>query len=153
MIQITPIRLSERARWGELWREYQRFYGIEIAATITESTWQRLHNGRIHGFAARTSADELVGIVHYLFHEDTWAKEPACYLQDLYVDPKMRGTGCGRLLIEAVAKAAKAAGSNTPYWLTHENNAVARQLYERLGKNHGFIQYTFVPPGDTSRIN
>jgi GNAT superfamily N-acetyltransferase len=153
MIHITPIRLSERARWGELWSEYQRFYGIEIPAAVTESTWQRLHSGRIQGLGARTSADELVGIVHYLFHEDTWAKEPACYLQDLYVDPKARGTGCGRLLIEAVAKAAKAAGSNTPYWLTHESNAVARQLYDRLGKNHGFVQYTFVPPGDAPRVN
>jgi GNAT superfamily N-acetyltransferase len=154
MINITPIRLSERARWGELWSEYQRFYGIEIPSAITESTWQRLHNGRIHGLGARTSEnEELVGIVHYLFHEDTWAKEPACYLQDLYVDPKMRGTGCGRLLIEAVAKAARTAGSNIPYWLTHESNTVARQLYDRLGKNHGFIQYTFVPPGDTARIN
>jgi GNAT superfamily N-acetyltransferase len=29
-------------------------------------------------------------------------------LQDLYVDSSARGTGCGRLLIEAVAEAARA---------------------------------------------
>ncbi len=144
MIQIAPLKISERARWSELWSAYQRFYGVEIAPEVTENTWQRLHNGRVHGLGARNSEDRLVGIVHYLFHEDTWSTEPACYLQDLYVDHAVRGTGCGRLLIEAVAIAARAAGANSPYWLTHETNAVARRLYDRIGKNHGFIQYAYV---------
>jgi GNAT superfamily N-acetyltransferase len=144
MIQITPLKLSERGRWSELWSEYQRFYGVELAPEVTESTWQRLHNGRVHGLGARTAEDQLVGIVHFLYHEDTWSKQPACYLEDLYVDGAMRGTGCGRLLIEAVATAAQAAGANSPYWLTHEANTVARRLYDRVGKNHGFIQYAYV---------
>jgi GNAT superfamily N-acetyltransferase len=69
-------------------------------------------------------------------------------LQDLYVDPKARGTGCGRRLIDAVAESAKNAGANSPYWLTHHTNAAARQLYDRLGKNHGFIQYAYGRPPD-----
>ena len=144
MLQIAPLRLSERARWSELWVEYQRFYSIDIPAAVTETTWQRLHDGRIHGLGARDSFGELVGIVHFLYHEDTWSEAPACYLQDLYVDPKARGTGCGRKLIEAVVDRAKAAGANSPYWLTHETNVAARRLYDRIGRNHGFIQYTYV---------
>src|SRR5450432_849911 len=145
MIQIAPLRISEHARWAELWSEYQRFYGVEIPPAVTENTWQRLHDGRVHGLGARDSADHLVGIVHFLYHQDTWSVLPACYLQDLYVDTALRGTGCGRMLIEAVADAARAAGANSPYWLTHASNTVARQLYERLGKNHGFIQYSYLP--------
>ena len=145
MINIAPIRVSERTRWEELWHEYQRFYGVEIAPAVTENTWQRLHDGRVHGLGARNLADHLIGIVHFLYHQDTWSILPACYLQDLYVDTALRGTGCGRRLIDAVADAARAAGANSPYWLTHESNTVARQLYERLGNNHGFIQYSYVP--------
>jgi len=152
MISIAPLRLSERARWDQLWSEYQRFYGVELPPAVSESTWQRLHNGRVHGLGARNSADTLVGIVHFLFHEDTWSTAPACYLQDLYVDSTVRGTGCGRLLIEAVAESARAAGANSPYWLTHESNAVARQLYERLGQNQGFIQYIYGNPTDADRV-
>jgi GNAT superfamily N-acetyltransferase len=85
-----------------------------------------------------------VGIVHFLFHEDTWSNVPACYLQDLYVDSTARGTGCGRMLIEAVAESARTAGANSPYWLTHQSNVVARRLYDRLGQNQGFIQYAYV---------
>jgi GNAT superfamily N-acetyltransferase len=145
MIQIAPIRASEHARWAELWGEYQRFYGVEIPPGVTENTWQRLQDGRVHGLGARDPAGHLVGIVHYLFHQDTWSIASACYLQDLYVDKAMRGSGCGRMLIEAVAEAARAAGASSPYWLTHESNTVARQLYERLAKNHGFIQYSYAP--------
>ncbi len=129
----------------QLWSEYQRFYGIELPAGVTESAWQRMHKGRVHGLGARNSRDELLGIVHFLFHEDTWSSAPACYLQDLYVDPSARGTGCGRQLIAAVAEAAHAAGANHPYWLTHESNTVARNLYDRVGKNLGFIQYVYAP--------
>jgi GNAT superfamily N-acetyltransferase len=151
MIRIAPLRVSERARWAELWSEYQLFYGVELAADVSESTWQRLHNGRVQGLGARNSADYLVGIVHFLFHEDTWSTVPACYLQDLYVDSTARGTGCGRMLIEAVAESARTAGANSPYWLTHQSNAVARRLYDRLGQNQGFVQYTFMTKTDVER--
>lgn len=144
--RIAPLSLSEHRRWLELWSEYQRFYKVALPASVTEDTWQRIHNGRLHGLGARDSADHLLGIVHFLFHEDTWSIAPACYLQDLYVDPGTRGTGCGRQLIEAVAAAAQAAGANPPYWLTHETNSTARVLYDRLAKNPGFIQYSYSPP-------
>jgi GNAT superfamily N-acetyltransferase len=140
---IAPLRLADRVRWEELWREYQLFYGVDFPAAVVESTWRRLHTGGVHGLGARDAADRLVGIAHYLFHEDTWSTAPACYLQDLYVDPAARGTGCARQLIERVADAARAAGASDPYWVTHETNTVARRLYDHLGKNQGFIQYVY----------
>jgi GNAT superfamily N-acetyltransferase len=151
LIRVAPLRESEYARWTQLWSAYQRFYGVDLPADVTAATWQRLHDGRVHGLGARNAADELLGIVHFLFHEDTWSTLPACYLQDLYVDPAVRGTGCGRQLIEAVVEAAKAAGANSPYWLTHETNSVARRLYDRLALNQGFIQYSYVPPAGGAR--
>jgi GNAT superfamily N-acetyltransferase len=143
MIRIAPLRLSERTRWMQLWSEYQTFYRVDIPSAVTDTTWRRLHNGRVHGLGARDSDDYLIGFVHYLFHEDTWSIAPACYLQDLYVDVQVRGTGCGRQLIEAVAESSAKAGANSPYWLTHQSNVVARRLYDRLGDNQGFIQYTY----------
>jgi GNAT superfamily N-acetyltransferase len=141
-IEISPLRLAERERWSELWSAYQRFYGVELPAQVTEYTWQRIHAGQVHALGGRDATGRLVGIVHFLYHEDTWSLARACYLQDLYVDRAVRGGGCGRRLIEAVDIAAQAAGANRPYWLTHESNAVARRLYDRVARNHGFIQYS-----------
>ena len=144
MTAIAPLKPADRARWGEMWLAYQRFYQVVIPDEVTDATWQRMRTGRVHGLAACDVTGRLIGFVHYLFHEDTWSKTPACYLQDLYVDPDARGSGCGRALIQAVAQASRAAGANSPYWLTHETNATARLLYDRLAKNHGFIQYAYV---------
>ncbi|MGA9026453.1 MAG: GNAT family N-acetyltransferase [Steroidobacteraceae bacterium] len=144
--RIAPLRVLDRTRWEQLWSDYQQFYGIQLPAAATEATWLRLHHGRIHGLGARDADDRLVGIVHFLTHEDTWSTKPACYLQDLYVDPSIRSKGCGTALIAAVAAAARTMGSSPPYWLTHESNAIARSLYDSVGRNHGFIQYTYLTP-------
>jgi GNAT superfamily N-acetyltransferase len=140
---ITAFKPTDKPRWLELWSAYQEFYRTELPPEATEATWVRLHDGRIRGLAARDDAGKVVGIVHFLFHEDTWSAQSACYLQDLFVEPAARGNGCARQLIEAVAAAAKEAGANPPYWLTHETNATARKLYDRLASNPGFIQYLY----------
>ena len=84
---------------------------------------------------------KLVGLTHYLFHRHAWRIEEVCYLQDLYADPEVRGTGVGRALIEAVYAAADAYGAPAVYWLTQEFNTTARQLYDRIGKVSPFIRY------------
>ena len=67
--------------------------------------------------------------------------ENVCYLQDLYTDPSVRGTGAGRALIEGVYAAAEAAGAPTVYWLTQDFNATARRLYDRVATLTPFIKY------------
>ena len=46
-----------------------------------------------------------------------------------------------RALIAAVEAEARAAGASRIYWLTQENNAHARALYDQLAERSGFIQY------------
>jgi GNAT superfamily N-acetyltransferase len=146
-IVITPFRAEDRARWTELWRGYLEFYETSLPPAIYEHTWQRLMtpDGAIRGFGARI-ADErapLVGITHYLFHDHAWSPKPVCYLQDLFVDTGLRGTGCGRVLIERVAAAARERDCLRLYWSTKEDNATARLLYDRLAKFNGFIRYDY----------
>ena len=143
-VTVSPLAPGDRLRWNELWKQYQEFYSVIIPAAASDATWTKIQSGRIRGFGARVPGEGLVGIVHCLFHEDTWSLAPACYLQDLYVAPTQRGGGYGRLLVETVAAAAKEAGASAPYWLTHETNVAARRLYDRLGRNQGFIHYAYV---------
>ncbi len=101
-ILITPFRPDDRARWNELWRGYLDFYETSLPDAIYEHTWQRLMApGPIFGLGARLDSETAppVGIPHYLFHEHAWSPKPVCYLQDLFVDATLRGTGCGRALI------------------------------------------------------
>lgn len=66
---------------------------------------------------------------------------PVCYLQDLFTAKEARGKGVGRALINAVYERAKADGSPRVYWLTHETNTVAMQLYDKVADKSGFVVY------------
>ena len=68
-----------------------------------------------------------------------------CYLQDLFADPDIRGKGVGATLIEAVREEAGKIGVTNVYWMTHETNATARKLYDRVARKTGFIEYDLLP--------
>ena len=97
-----------------------------------------------HGLVAEKDG-QLVGLTHYLFHRHGWKVENVCYLQDLYADPAVRGTGVGRRLIEGVYAAADAAGAPGVYWMTQSFNTNARQLYDRIGVLTPFVKYSRPP--------
>jgi ribosomal protein S18 acetylase RimI-like enzyme len=45
------------------------------------------------------------------------------------------------MLIEHVYAEARKAGCSRVYWLTHETNATAMALYDRIAERSGFVQY------------
>lgn len=141
-MQIRPLNRDERVAWEALWRGYLRFYKSSVKREVTERTWARLHDPLepMHVLGAFRRG-KLVGIVHYLFHRSTWTIGNYCYLQDLFTAEEARGRGVGRALIEAVYARAQEAGASRVYWLTQEDNATARALYDKLADYPGFVQY------------
>jgi GNAT superfamily N-acetyltransferase len=141
-VVIRPIRMDERVDWEPLWKGYQAFYKVVICDATTAVTWARLHDpAEPMGVLGAYVDGRLRGIVHYLFHRSCWTTGDYCYLQDLFVAEGVRNLGLGRTLIAAVEERARAAGANRVYWLTHESNADARALYDKLAERSGFIQY------------
>lgn len=141
-IDVRPLRSDEREAWEPLWAGYLEFYEASVSPEVTAETWRRLHDPSepMHVLGAFIDG-RLIGIVQYLFHRSTWTVGDYCYLQDLFTVPRARGLGAGRALIEAVDERARAAGASRVYWLTHESNATARALYDKVADRSGFIQY------------
>lgn len=141
-IQVQPLAAADRMEWEVLARAYKDFYGTVLPASSYEATWNRLlRQDGIHGLGARMGG-RVVGITHYLFHTGIWSPR-ACYLEDLFVAPAERGRGIARALIESVAELARAEGAERLYWLTHETNATARGLYDRVARYSGFVEYEY----------
>ena len=142
IVVIRTLRLDERSAWEPLWKGYLDFYKATLPKDVYDTTWARLHDpGEPMGLLGAYVDDKLLGIVHFLYHRSCWTIGNYCYLQDLFVSEEARGHGLGRALIEAVEKAARAAGASRVHWLTHETNAVARALYNKVADRPGFIQY------------
>jgi len=131
-ITIRPITVNDKARWLELFKEYIVFYKSKVSDYQLELTWKRIHSDfNINGLLAEKDG-EVVGLAHYIFRPSTWEVEDFCYLEDLYVDPKVRGGGVGRALINELEKIATEKGSKRLYWTTAPDNEIARKLYDKV---------------------
>ena len=141
-VTIRPLAPADRDAWEPLWQGYLAFYKTSVPDEVTDTTFARFFNETepMHALVAEREG-AIVGIVHYIFHRSTWTKGPYCYLQDLFTAEQARGGGVGRKLIEAVYDRAGKAGASRVYWLTQEDNAAARALYDKLADRPGFIQY------------
>jgi GNAT superfamily N-acetyltransferase len=143
---IRPVEPSDFAKWKPIWDGYNAFYGrsgdTALPDAITTMTWSRFFDQHepMHALVAEQSG-QLLGLVHYIFHRSTISIAPTCYLQDLFTIESARGKSIGRALIEEVYRRAKQAGSGRVYWHTHETNATAMKLYDKVAEKSGFVVY------------
>ena len=143
---IRPVRKNDFQQWKHLWDGYNAFYGRKDATALPEATtamtWARFFDTYepMHALIAEQSG-QLLGLVHFIFHRSTISIQPTCYLQDLFTLETSRGKGVGRALIQEVYRRAEDAGSSRVYWLTHETNAIAMKLYDKVAEKSGFVVY------------
>lgn len=143
VVTVRPVEAGDEAEWRRLWTGYLEFYESSVSEEVYRTSFARLLAPDAKEFHGRIALLEgrPVGLAHFLFHRHMWRIENVCYLQDLFADPGARGRGVGRALIEAVYKAADAAGCPRVYWTTQHFNATARRLYDRIGELTPFIRY------------
>lgn len=141
-VTVRPLTSADRPQWDRLWKGYLDFYETTLPKAQYDLTFARFLDSSepMFGYLAEHEGHAR-GLVHIMLHRSGWLGGPTCYLQDLFVEPAERGTGMGRALIEHAYHVTKAAGGTRVYWLTHETNASARKLYDRLADQTGFIQY------------
>ncbi len=142
ILNVRPVTEADRAEWDPLWQGYLTFYETALPPEVTDATWKRFLDPvePLHALVAEIDG-HLVGLAHYLLHRSTWAPECYCYLEDLFVLSAVRGHGMGRALIGAVEAAALDANASRLYWLTHETNSQAQELYNKLAERTRFVHY------------
>lgn len=140
---VRWARAEDEAVWRDLWGQYVRFYESEVPDAVTAHTWVRIL-GQSEGFIGRVAErnGRVIGISVSIVHGRSWTTGPACYLEDLFVDPAVRGSGAGRALIEDLLEMGRVRGWVRVYWHTKQSNAVARQLYDRFSGADDFVRYT-----------
>lgn len=138
---IRKLVDRDKKDWWPLWQGYLNFYEATVSEEVSEHTWQALCCDVGQGGFAAVVEGRMIGVAHFLFHASTWAVNDYCYLEDLFVLPEARGKGAARALIEAVADEAAQRGAGRVYWNTHQDNATARVLYDKLATLSPFLQY------------
>ena len=73
------------------------------------------------------------GFAFYFFNYSTWKGQPGIYLEDLFVEPELRGLGIGKALLERVAAEAIEKGCRRLQWQVLDWNTPAIDFYVAMG--------------------
>ena len=92
-------------------------------------------------FGARPAAEvilaeldgEAAGFALYFHNYSTFLARPGLYLEDLFVEPELRGRGIGRRLLARLAAIAVDRGCGRFEWSVLDWNEPAIGFYENLG--------------------
>jgi GNAT superfamily N-acetyltransferase len=77
--------------------------------------------------------NEPVAFALFFHNFSTFLGKPGLYLEDLYVNPEMRGKGIGKVLILYLANLAKKRGCGRFEWWVLDWNKSAIQFYHSIG--------------------
>jgi GNAT superfamily N-acetyltransferase len=78
-------------------------------------------------------AGEVVAFALYFYNFSTFLGKPGLYLEDLYVQPGLRGAGIGKAMLAKLAQLAVQEGCGRFEWSVLDWNTQAIGFYEKMG--------------------
>jgi GNAT superfamily N-acetyltransferase len=150
-ISIAPPQPADYAGWRRLYQGYATFYKMPMDDQIAGRVWGWLLDPGhpLEALIARGGGDGgVVGLAHFRPMPRPLTGTTAGFLDDLFVDPALRGQRVADRLIEAMAELGRARGWTIIRWLTGDNNYRARGVYDRLATRTMWITYQM----DLSRV-
>jgi GNAT superfamily N-acetyltransferase len=79
------------------------------------------------------AGEEPVGFALFFHNYSTFLGQRGLYLEDLFVEPRWRGQGLGRQLLQSLAKLAVERNCGRLEWTVLDWNEPAVRFYRRLG--------------------
>ena len=136
----TPfaIRAAEPRDLAPIVRLIGRLAEFEHLEHLMQATPEKLAP---HLFGPRPAAEALVvdcgekvvGFALFFTNFSTFLAKPGLYLEDLFVEPELRGRGIGQALLTRLAELAAERGCGRFEWSVLDWNVNAIRFYERMG--------------------
>ena len=141
-IAIRRLEAADRAAWDVLYAGYAEHYRVAQTSAMRDVVWGWLMDPAhgTQGFVA-VAAGVPVGLAHYRPFARPLMASTGGFLDDLFVAPAARGTGAAEALIAAVAEDGRARGWGVIRWITAQDNARARAVYDRVAAATPWVTY------------
>jgi GNAT superfamily N-acetyltransferase len=145
-VTVVPLAPEHRPGWDRLCAGYAAFYRVEQTEERRDTVWGWLMDpgNDVKGLVALDEGGEPVGLAHYRPFARPLRAGYGGFLDDLFVDPKMRGKRVADALIEAVAAIGRERGWSLIRWITADDNDRGRGVYDRLAARTMWITYDMV---------
>jgi GNAT superfamily N-acetyltransferase len=142
-VEVRPARTDEIEEMLPLIRAYCEFYETEPNDEGLRSMFETLISEPSQGnvFIARADG-KAVGFATLDWKWSSLKAARIGYLEDLFVDPEVRGRGIADALIEVCAERCRELGMPALEWLTAPDNHRAQKVYNRTGAESGtYLEY------------
>lgn len=145
--RIRPVQLGDRAGWDVLYQGYAAFYRVDQTVEMRDRVWGWLHDPAhsTEGLVAEASDARLIGLAHFRPFARPLSATTGGFLDDLFVAPEARGSGAAEALLAELKAIAGQRGWSVVRWITAEDNARARALYDRVAAKTGWVTYDLKP--------
>jgi GNAT superfamily N-acetyltransferase len=139
---IRAVAAADRAAWDRLYAGYAAFYKVTQTPEMRDTVWSWLMDA---GHSTNGLVAELDGIVVGLAHYRSFARPLSAstggFLDDLFVNPDLRGSGAAAALIKGLEDLGRAKGWTVIRWITADDNYRARGLYDRVADKTKWVTY------------
>jgi GNAT superfamily N-acetyltransferase len=146
-IRILPVEPRHRADWESLYAGYAAFYRVTQTPEMRATVWSWLHDPahEVNGLVAEDATGRAVALAHWRRFARPLSASTGCFLDDLFVDPALRGQRVADALLEHLRTMARAEGWSVVRWITADDNYRGRGVYDRLAKRTLWITYDMTP--------
>ncbi|MCB2093533.1 MAG: GNAT family N-acetyltransferase [Rhodobacteraceae bacterium] len=140
---IRDVSEADRPEWARLYQGYAEFYQVTQTAEMRETVWGWINDPghETHCLVAAAPDGPLLGLTHFRPFARPLSATVGGFLDDLFVDPAVRGSGVADALIEAVRSEGQRRGWSVIRWITAEDNARARGVYDRMAVQTKWVTY------------
>lgn len=145
-VVVRPVSESDHDAWRVLYRGYRDFYRVEHSDTAINTVWSWLHDPRheTRGLIAEENGVPL-GIANYRTFARPLSASHGIFLDDLFTSEAARGRGAGSALLTRLAEIARDENATVVRWITADDNATARSLYDRVARQTPWVTYDLAP--------
>ncbi|MEO5982244.1 MAG: GNAT family N-acetyltransferase [Pedococcus sp.] len=141
---VDALRADDHEGWARLHRGYLDFYEVSDPERVSPAVWAWLQDP-VHELECLVVRPEIgaapVGLAHYRPFPRPLAGTTACFLDDLFVEQGVRGTGAVDALLGALQGQCRDRGWSQVRWITRASNARARSTYDRLAVQTDLVTY------------
>ena len=139
---IRNLKETDRQNWEKLFQGYAEFYKVPMNNDILNTVWLWLFDKKhvVNGICYEIE-NKIIAIAHYRTMPRPIKGGYIGFLDDLFVDPGFRRQKIGQKLIKHLKEMTITNDWQTIRWITHSNNEIAKNLYDKIANNTEFDLY------------
>lgn len=141
---VSFVSRGDQHDWRALFEGYAEFYKTSLTDRIADQVWEWLLDPDhvFEGLIVRDEQGKARGIAHVRACPRSLSGCDIGFVDDMFVDPGVRGSGAADALVAKLKQLAAERGWPSIRWVTQHFNERGRAFYDRYtGGPSDFIMY------------